>query len=371
MNEYGISEKAMEIIILRPVVWECTLMAQIVCDQIENIQNSIQDESPKSFSIYSSESIRAYINWVKYKLFELEKNPYDLSNILAENIDCLINPSDKQIDPQKIIFVANRIAESYSNALSLLNEVRTHQWEISSTYIPEVIHNLNIFFNHRRDELVSECTVVVRFFEQYGPEILKRIQHGIAISKPNESLQLDLSQNVKIHIHTSEYANRALQTLIEIASSSEEKSPILDSSNRNSGYLYLLMNSSMPGLFKIGKTTRTTDQRIKELDSATGVPTPFVLIYEVFVVDCHQAEKFVHEKLDRYRNSEKREFFKLASSTAIDAMQEAKYLYTDSNILQSIQPVKDQPKLSQSTNVTTYISSISTQKIFISDADLN
>jgi T5orf172 domain len=40
------------------------------------------------------------------------------------------------------------------------------------------------------------------------------------------------------------------------------------------GYLYILSNSAMPNLFKIGFTTRTIKERIQELPS-TGVPGVF------------------------------------------------------------------------------------------------
>ena len=88
--------------------------------------------------------------------------------------------------------------------------------------------------------------------------------------------------------------------------------------------IYLLMNPSMPGLFKIGKTTRKTEQRVKELNAATGVPTTFIVVYEVFVNDCHDAEKYVHDRLNQYRVSSNREFFRLASSVAVDIIIEAR-----------------------------------------------
>ncbi len=43
------------------------------------------------------------------------------------------------------------------------------------------------------------------------------------------------------------------------------------------GYVYVLMNSSMRGLVKIGKTEREPEERAKELSASTGVPTPFMV----------------------------------------------------------------------------------------------
>ena len=47
------------------------------------------------------------------------------------------------------------------------------------------------------------------------------------------------------------------------------------SKHNNKGLVYVLTNSAMPGLVKIGMTTRdSVDTRMKELYS-TGVPVPF------------------------------------------------------------------------------------------------
>lgn len=79
----------------------------------------------------------------------------------------------------------------------------------------------------------------------------------------------------------------------------------------SAGYIYVLINPAMPGLAKVGKTTRTSKERQLELSSATGVPSPFILAYEHPVANCHAAESWVHAELDRrgYRASESREFF--------------------------------------------------------------
>jgi hypothetical protein len=45
------------------------------------------------------------------------------------------------------------------------------------------------------------------------------------------------------------------------------------------GFIYILINPSMAGLVKIGKTTRDPEARAKELSQATGVPTPFYVAY--------------------------------------------------------------------------------------------
>jgi len=78
------------------------------------------------------------------------------------------------------------------------------------------------------------------------------------------------------------------------------------------GYLYALINHAMPGLVKVGRTTHAPSDRMGELSGATGVPTPFELVYDVLVPDAGEAEAAAHNELSRsgYRVAENREFFR-------------------------------------------------------------
>jgi hypothetical protein len=85
------------------------------------------------------------------------------------------------------------------------------------------------------------------------------------------------------------------------------------------GYIYALINYSMPGLVKIGRTTRAPSERGTELSAATGVPTPFVLLLDVLVPDAEAAEAQVHRILEQrgYRVADNREFFTAPPSEVI------------------------------------------------------
>lgn len=91
------------------------------------------------------------------------------------------------------------------------------------------------------------------------------------------------------------------------------------------GYVYVLANSSMPGLVKVGKTQRETNARANELSGVTGVPTPFIVVYEQLFSDCDEAERFVHALLSSkgHRISESREFFKAPVSEVVSAVVQA------------------------------------------------
>ena len=86
------------------------------------------------------------------------------------------------------------------------------------------------------------------------------------------------------------------------------------------GFVYVMINASYTGLVKIGKTTKDPDERAKELSSATGVATPFIVVYKRQFNNCHVAEKVVHNILEEqgYRVNYSREFFSISISDAID-----------------------------------------------------
>lgn len=107
----------------------------------------------------------------------------------------------------------------------------------------------------------------------------------------------------------------------------------------DNGYVYVLMNPSMENLVKIGKSVRDPKERAKELSSTTGVPTPFVVVYDYYFESCALAENYVHSYLENkgYRVSNNREFFEIPIKEAIDAVMQAskhfgKFIPKDENL---------------------------------------
>lgn len=79
------------------------------------------------------------------------------------------------------------------------------------------------------------------------------------------------------------------------------------------GIVYLLTNPVMPGLVKIGMTTREDiDDRMRELYS-TGVPVPFECQFACRVKksDCAKIEKALHTAFSPQRINANREFFRI------------------------------------------------------------
>lgn len=85
------------------------------------------------------------------------------------------------------------------------------------------------------------------------------------------------------------------------------------------GYVYILSNPSMPGIVKIGRTTRTVHGRAGELYQ-TGVPTPFVVEHYLATPDCVDLERRMHVLFAGQRVGQDREFFAVDPAYAKQCM---------------------------------------------------
>ena len=95
------------------------------------------------------------------------------------------------------------------------------------------------------------------------------------------------------------------------------------------GFVYILINPSMPNLMKIGKTTRSPEDRAKELSAATGVATPFIVAYQIEVNDCNNCEHYIHKLLEitGHRVNPSKEFFKADMTDVINMLIDYKNQY--------------------------------------------
>jgi hypothetical protein len=88
------------------------------------------------------------------------------------------------------------------------------------------------------------------------------------------------------------------------------------------GYVYILINASMPGLVKIGQTSHAPEDRARKLSQDTGVPVPYMVAYEEELVYYEEAEQEIHKRLSRSRLSRNREFFSIPVRDAIQVVRE-------------------------------------------------
>ena len=81
--------------------------------------------------------------------------------------------------------------------------------------------------------------------------------------------------------------------------------------------VYVLTNSAMPGLVKIGFTTQTEAKRRIDGLYTTGVPFPFKIEFVCRVRDAARVEAALHTAFGPHRVNPRREFFQIEPAQAI------------------------------------------------------
>ena len=87
------------------------------------------------------------------------------------------------------------------------------------------------------------------------------------------------------------------------------------------GWIYILSNRTMPGLFKIGHTKNNPEDRAKEISRATGVPIPFEIEWAFNCYDSDMLEKEIHRALDSFRYTSNKEFFEISLNEAKETIR--------------------------------------------------
>lgn len=85
--------------------------------------------------------------------------------------------------------------------------------------------------------------------------------------------------------------------------------------------VYVLTNEAMEGYVKIGRTSTSLEQRIRELNSSTSVPLPFTAFYACTVNDSIFVERQLHDAFDDSRINPRREFFRIAPERVVAALK--------------------------------------------------
>lgn len=84
------------------------------------------------------------------------------------------------------------------------------------------------------------------------------------------------------------------------------------------GWVYIIDNAAMPGIVKIGYSTKDPVLRAKEL-AGTGNPHPYRLVFDLLVENPRAVEQAVHSRLRAER--EGKEWFRCSHAVAIEAIR--------------------------------------------------
>lgn len=93
--------------------------------------------------------------------------------------------------------------------------------------------------------------------------------------------------------------------------------------SRDTGFVYAMVNPTMPNIIKIGFTTLLPEDRARDLSSGSGVPAPFALAFRALTMRWRAVERLIHRRLDGGRVSPRREFFSVSLEKAIETVREA------------------------------------------------
>ncbi|MBI1748311.1 MAG: S1 RNA-binding domain-containing protein, partial [Acidobacteria bacterium] len=177
--------------------------------------------------------------------------------------------------------------------------------------------------NYSQEQLKAE-QAMLDSLKQGEDEDLVALQHAFdAADEAQSAAQLARDSNQST-IETSAVHDPALPE--SGSEHTQARDPTPRDPSAQAGYVYVMVNASMQGLVKIGRTIDLPEDRAKELSAATGVPTPFQVVFEEYFEDSVQAEAFVHARLEsqHYRVSANREFFSAPIKAAVSALMEAK-----------------------------------------------
>ena len=95
-----------------------------------------------------------------------------------------------------------------------------------------------------------------------------------------------------------------------------------EGNENESGWLYILSTREHPNYLKIGITQRDVDQRVREINSATGVLVPYSVRACFPVTDPRKAERIVFDDLAPFRIRNDREFFDMQFKDAVKSVRQ-------------------------------------------------
>jgi T5orf172 domain len=86
------------------------------------------------------------------------------------------------------------------------------------------------------------------------------------------------------------------------------------------GWVYVISNAAMPGLVKVGYSTKDPEISAQDLNH-TGSPHPYIVEYEMLVEDPYEVEQQAHRLLSA--KNEGKEWFRCPAEEAVVAIKQA------------------------------------------------
>jgi hypothetical protein len=90
-------------------------------------------------------------------------------------------------------------------------------------------------------------------------------------------------------------------------------------SDAERGWVYVITNEAMPGLVKVGQSSRDPLNRGKELDASTGLPYSYTPRYDALVIGAYRIEQLAHVELSPFHVNG--EWFRCSVEVAVQAIR--------------------------------------------------
>ena len=331
----GLYGKSLMLVTERPPSWEYLLFAQVTIDEVEKAKLAFSEASTSiNVSTWLTVSFDDFATWAAARLSEVTILYDQIANLVPGTHQDTFGPPGEPGDVSAIVSLARKMGFYYQRSL---------EWSRIVSVTP-----VDTRCREALRELAQFSHGITEGIEQFPYNIIEQIGRVLNAPRGDDAHVMDIALNINIpDLAGLMAAISRMSDRLEVrptkpstfgfhpaapGTRDESGAPVIGVfgfSQAQAGYVYLMVNPSMEGLVKVGKTLRNPIDRAKELGAVTGVPTPFVLIFHAYVSDCSQAEKYIHSCLENRnsRVSQNREFFRILPNEAIEIMLEAKALF--------------------------------------------
>lgn len=219
-----------------------------------------------------------------------------------------------------------RTEARYRSAVAQMRTLLEYQGPSAMTIHPEVISEVKGMINRciRQDQW-DWFTVYCRFGCP-APNSLRTVSSLLpGLRKAVQSADLDAVCEYQKQLQRTPLLTCCLRFLGE----QHAEPAVFSNPVPGAGYLYILSSRELPHLLKIGFTRRSVEERVKEINSATGVVFLFSARRVFRVKDAVRAEREIFSLLSDCRIRGDREFFAIDFGRAVSVVNQ----YLDSESL--------------------------------------
>lgn len=273
--------------------------ARYIAEEYENCFQVITDESDSFINSKGEYISKEYEELHKYcikrielynAIFEVAKSALYLPYYLKENEE-------------------NLLEESHDTEFKKINSSPIKKREFKDTFGYKAINKPLYIVNSNNKFSPDAITLRDDLFKIETSGYWKKLEI--------DEVGLDKKGNA---IHGKTWVNKKISWFESNNDKLTVKKTINQYMDPNSGFIYILRNPLMgKNVFKIGLTRNKVEDRAKQL-SKTSVPDKFYKAQEWNVIDCVAAEKKIHSILEKYRIDQRREFFEINYSEAVETI---------------------------------------------------